>query len=94
MTGFCPLCHKSAKDYQEENGVISITCHECGNFKIESQCAKELRTKYLSFPMDTDGGREKFHENVKMIREHILRHRHEALTHDILEKMPLLHKPR
>ncbi|HXF90651.1 MAG TPA: hypothetical protein VNJ29_01835 [Candidatus Nitrosotenuis sp.] len=96
MTKACPICNFELKSCEEnlDFGVYRVTCHECGIFMIEKNCAQDFRRKYLSFDVSTIGGQELYNHNLKLVRSYLARHHKEVLNNSVLQTITGLYTPR
>lgn len=91
----CPICNKALKEKGEQiaGGIYSIACYGCGAFDIEVNLSQIMRSKYLSFNLDTALGRESYETNIKIFQEFIRHHRPPLLTQSAINDMIFLKRP-
>lgn len=96
MSKPCPICNFMLKQHEEvaDGSHYNVQCHECGNYIIERDCAKEFRRKHLSFDVSTVGGRELYDHNIRAIRAYLVRHHKDVIDDDHINNIVGLYRPR
>ncbi len=96
MSKPCPICNFALKEHEEvtENNHYKVHCHECGDYMIEIDCAKNFRRKHLSFDVSTVGGRELYEHNMQAIRAYVVRHNNEIIDDAHIGSISGLYRPR